>query len=66
MSPPAPRKSVTRTACVPCRESKIKCNKVAPICGCCAAKGRQCRFEEIDDKRRYILSHIRCPIQYRD
>ncbi|CAM1510981.1 Fc.00g084940.m01.CDS01 [Cosmosporella sp. VM-42] len=48
------RKHVT-TACVPCRESKIKCDGVSPICSNCKSKGKDCRYQAGDDKRKLSL-----------
>lgn len=64
----APRKHVT-TACVPCRESKIRvCNSLAqgsaaaanllqcdgstPHCQNCQRKGKDCKYQHGDDKRK--------------
>ncbi|KAF2716567.1 hypothetical protein K431DRAFT_289305 [Polychaeton citri CBS 116435] len=47
----APRRNVT-TACEACRESKIKCDAVAPRCTTCVKKDRGCRYRGGRDKRR--------------
>ncbi|KAF2088896.1 hypothetical protein K490DRAFT_38069 [Saccharata proteae CBS 121410] len=49
-----PRRHVT-TACLPCRESKIKCDGAQPICDKCKTKGRECRYSRDEDKRRVSL-----------
>ncbi|KAK7415148.1 hypothetical protein QQX98_006092 [Neonectria punicea] len=48
------RKHVT-TACVSCRESKIKCDGGSPICSNCKNKGKECRYQAGDDKRKLSL-----------
>ncbi|KAL1969997.1 hypothetical protein VTN77DRAFT_6402 [Rasamsonia byssochlamydoides] len=50
----APRKHVT-TACVPCRESKIRCDGATPNCQNCQKKGRECKYQHGDDKRKVSL-----------
>ncbi|KAL4895370.1 fungal-specific transcription factor [Aspergillus ambiguus] len=50
----APRKHVT-TACVPCRESKIRCDGATPNCHNCERKGKDCRYQHGDDKRKVSL-----------
>lgn len=50
----APRKHVT-TACVPCRESKIRCDGATPHCHNCERKGKDCRYQHGDDKRKVSL-----------
>ncbi|EEA28237.1 hypothetical protein TMatcc_003440 [Talaromyces marneffei ATCC 18224] len=49
-----PRKHVT-TACVPCRESKIRCDGAQPNCLNCQKKERICRYQHGDDKRKISL-----------
>ncbi|KAJ5902774.1 hypothetical protein N7495_003302 [Penicillium taxi] len=49
-----PRKHVT-TACVPCRESKIRCDGSTPYCQNCQRKGRDCKYQHGDDKRKVSL-----------
>ncbi|BCS27345.1 transcription factor domain-containing protein [Aspergillus puulaauensis] len=49
-----PRKHVT-TACVPCRESKIRCDGASPNCNNCQKKGKQCKYQHGDDKRKVSL-----------
>ncbi|KAL2866650.1 transcription factor domain-containing protein [Aspergillus lucknowensis] len=49
-----PRKHVT-TACVPCRESKIRCDGASPNCNNCERKGKQCKYQHGDDKRKVSL-----------
>ncbi|KAH6986718.1 fungal-specific transcription factor domain-containing protein [Ilyonectria destructans] len=48
------RKHVT-TACVSCRESKVKCDGVSPVCSNCKNKGKECRYQAGDDKRKLSL-----------
>ncbi|KAF7719640.1 Nitrogen assimilation transcription factor [Penicillium ucsense] len=50
----APRKHVT-TACVPCRESKIRCDGSTPNCQNCERKGKECKYQHGDDKRKVSL-----------
>ncbi|OJJ45437.1 hypothetical protein ASPZODRAFT_153088 [Penicilliopsis zonata CBS 506.65] len=50
----APRKHVT-TACVPCRESKIRCDGTTPNCNNCHRKGKECRYQHGEDKRKVSL-----------
>ncbi|PYI11291.1 fungal-specific transcription factor [Aspergillus sclerotiicarbonarius CBS 121057] len=50
----APRKHVT-TACVPCRESKIRCDGATPNCHNCEKKGKECKYQHGDDKRKVSL-----------
>ncbi|KAK4860918.1 hypothetical protein LT330_004649 [Penicillium expansum] len=50
----APRKHVT-TACVPCRESKIRCDGATPHCQNCQRKGKECKYQHGDDKRKVSL-----------
>ncbi|KAK0645351.1 Nitrogen assimilation transcription factor nirA [Lasiodiplodia hormozganensis] len=50
----APRRHVT-TACLACRESKIKCDGGQPSCEKCKAKGRECKYSQDEDKRRVSL-----------
>ncbi|KAI1102678.1 fungal-specific transcription factor domain-containing protein [Jackrogersella minutella] len=45
------RKHVT-TACVACRESKVRCDGVSPVCWNCKNKGKECRYQASDDKRK--------------
>ncbi|KAL4811439.1 fungal-specific transcription factor domain-containing protein [Aspergillus unguis] len=49
-----PRKHVT-TACVPCRESKIRCDGASPHCNNCQRKKKQCKYQHGDDKRKVSL-----------
>ncbi|PTU17030.1 hypothetical protein P175DRAFT_0446999 [Aspergillus ochraceoroseus IBT 24754] len=49
-----PRKHVT-TACVPCRESKIRCDGASPRCHNCERKGKSCKYQHGDDKRKVSL-----------
>ncbi|KAI1262918.1 fungal-specific transcription factor domain-containing protein [Xylariaceae sp. FL1019] len=48
------RKHVT-TACVACRESKVKCDADVPSCSNCRNKGKQCQYPMGDDKRKLSL-----------
>ncbi|KAE9573443.1 hypothetical protein CGMCC3_g10266 [Colletotrichum fructicola] len=48
------RKHVT-TACVPCRESKVKCDGQTPCCSNCKRKGKNCQFQANEDKRKLSL-----------
>ncbi|KAL2012266.1 hypothetical protein VTN00DRAFT_4984 [Thermoascus crustaceus] len=50
----APRKHVT-TACVPCRESKIRCDGATPNCHNCQKKRKECKYHHGDDKRKVSL-----------
>ncbi|KAL1891083.1 hypothetical protein Sste5346_007908 [Sporothrix stenoceras] len=52
--PETKRKHVT-TACVLCRESKIKCNGATPACSSCLNKGKECRYEAREDRRKLSL-----------
>ncbi|KAI9035934.1 Zn(II)2Cys6 transcription factor [Aspergillus affinis] len=45
------RKHVT-TACIPCRDGKVKCDGARPICQYCSSKGRLCRYKQSNDKRK--------------
>ncbi|EPS33960.1 hypothetical protein POX_a01052 [Penicillium oxalicum] len=49
-----PRKHVT-TACVPCRESKIRCDGSTPVCQNCQRKAKECKYQHGDDKRKVSL-----------
>ncbi|KAL2826108.1 fungal-specific transcription factor [Aspergillus cavernicola] len=48
------RRHVT-TACVPCRESKIRCDGGSPHCNNCERKGKTCKYQHGDDKRKVSL-----------
>ncbi|KAJ5721620.1 uncharacterized protein N7483_009554 [Penicillium malachiteum] len=48
------RKHVT-TACVPCRESKIRCDGSMPHCQNCQRKDKVCKYQHGDDKRKVSL-----------
>ncbi|KAI0533742.1 fungal-specific transcription factor domain-containing protein [Xylaria digitata] len=48
------RKHVT-TACMSCRESKIKCDADVPECSNCRNKGKECRYQASEDKRKLSL-----------
>ncbi|RSL85791.1 hypothetical protein CEP51_003142 [Fusarium floridanum] len=50
-----PRRKHVTTACVPCRESKVKCDGVSPICSNCKNKNKDCRYQAGDDKRKLSL-----------
>ncbi|KAH8691360.1 fungal-specific transcription factor domain-containing protein [Talaromyces proteolyticus] len=52
--PSKQRKHVT-TACIPCRESKVKCNGATPSCSYCLNKGRVCHYQVGGDKRKLSL-----------
>lgn len=54
MEPSTKRKYVT-TACVLCRESKTKCNGATPACSSCLNKGKECRYEAREDRRKLSL-----------
>ncbi|PWY71782.1 fungal-specific transcription factor [Aspergillus sclerotioniger CBS 115572] len=45
------RKHVT-TACIPCRDGKVKCGGGTPTCRNCAIRGKTCRYRQGDDKRK--------------
>ncbi|EWC46760.1 hypothetical protein DRE_04005 [Drechslerella stenobrocha 248] len=34
------------TACLTCRNRKVKCDKVYPLCGPCNKSGRECRYDK--------------------
>ncbi|EPS36402.1 hypothetical protein H072_10086 [Dactylellina haptotyla CBS 200.50] len=34
------------TACLTCRNRKVKCDKVYPLCGPCSKSGRECRYDK--------------------
>ncbi|KAI0423540.1 fungal-specific transcription factor domain-containing protein [Xylaria sp. FL1042] len=53
-SGPSRRKHVT-TACLGCRESKIKCDADVPVCSNCRNKGKECRYQAGEDKRKLSL-----------
>lgn len=48
------RKHVTK-ACTQCRDSKIKCDGVSPVCSSCSRKGKDCRYEVREDRRKLSL-----------
>ncbi|RMY05055.1 hypothetical protein D0867_10142 [Hortaea werneckii] len=48
------RKNVT-TACRTCRDSKTKCDAVKPECTPCIRRGKECKYEAREDKRRVPL-----------
>ncbi|KAI9925584.1 hypothetical protein MW887_005966 [Aspergillus wentii] len=48
------RKHVT-TACNPCRDGKVKCDGVRPVCSNCRAKQKGCSYRLADDKRKIPL-----------
>ncbi|KAK1712803.1 hypothetical protein BDP67DRAFT_516941 [Colletotrichum lupini] len=50
----AKRRHVT-TACISCRESKIKCDGATPSCSNCRTKHRECRYQAGEDKRKLSL-----------
>ncbi|KAK1716026.1 fungal-specific transcription factor domain-containing protein [Colletotrichum acutatum] len=52
--PDAKRRHVT-TACISCRESKIKCDGATPSCSNCKTKHRECRYQAGEDKRKLSL-----------
>ncbi|OHE99785.1 hypothetical protein CORC01_04921 [Colletotrichum orchidophilum] len=52
--PNTKRKHVT-TACISCRESKIKCDGATPSCSNCTTKRRDCRYQAGEDKRKLSL-----------
>ncbi|KAE8148476.1 fungal-specific transcription factor domain-containing protein [Aspergillus avenaceus] len=47
---PSKRRHATM-ACVPCRESKIKCDGKDPPCSNCANRKRECRYEAVDRRK---------------
>ncbi|KAE8380468.1 fungal-specific transcription factor [Aspergillus bertholletiae] len=47
----AVRKHVT-TACIPCRDGKVKCDGDTPTCRNCRIKGKDCSYRQTDDKRK--------------
>ncbi|KAF6807420.1 hypothetical protein CMUS01_14134 [Colletotrichum musicola] len=52
--PETKRRHVT-TACISCRESKIKCDGATPSCSNCRNKRRDCRYQAGEDKRKLSL-----------
>ncbi|KAF3763469.1 hypothetical protein M406DRAFT_226316, partial [Cryphonectria parasitica EP155] len=48
------RKHVT-TACLSCRESKVKCNGAMPACSNCLNKRKECKYQARDDRRKLSL-----------
>ncbi|PVH78285.1 hypothetical protein DL98DRAFT_422331 [Cadophora sp. DSE1049] len=56
---PSPKPEVKRrhvtTACVACRESKVKCNGASPVCSNCLSKGKECQYMAREDKRKLSL-----------
>ncbi|RSM21058.1 hypothetical protein CDV31_000106 [Fusarium ambrosium] len=36
--------SISRLSCTPCRQKKLKCDRVLPQCGRCARAGEECSF----------------------
>ncbi|KAE8420968.1 fungal-specific transcription factor domain-containing protein [Aspergillus pseudocaelatus] len=50
-TPRAVRKHVT-TACIPCRDGKVKCDGNTPTCKNCRIKGKDCSYRQTDDKRK--------------
>lgn len=42
-------------ACQSCRDSKIRCDGVRPVCGGCSRKDKECQYTLKDDKRRVSL-----------
>ncbi|KAI0874509.1 fungal-specific transcription factor domain-containing protein [Hypoxylon argillaceum] len=50
-----PRRKHVTTACIGCRESKIKCDAVVPVCSNCSNKGKECRYQAGEDKRKLSL-----------
>ncbi|KAI1125795.1 fungal-specific transcription factor domain-containing protein [Nemania abortiva] len=53
--PGQPRRKHVTTACLGCRESKIKCDAVVPVCSNCSNKGKECRYQAGEDKRKLSL-----------
>ncbi|KAB8231579.1 transcription factor domain-containing protein [Aspergillus alliaceus] len=51
---PSKRKNVT-TACLFCRESKVKCDGARPNCSNCEIKGKSCYYQLGIDKRKLSL-----------
>ncbi|KAF3921987.1 hypothetical protein ABW20_dc0104644 [Dactylellina cionopaga] len=51
-SPGTPHQSATSTkarpitACLTCRNRKVKCDKVYPLCGPCSKSGRECKYDK--------------------
>lgn len=43
-SPPAPRKTRTRTGCLNCRRKKRKCDEDRPACGACRRRDQICEW----------------------
>ncbi|KAH8671646.1 fungal-specific transcription factor domain-containing protein [Xylariales sp. PMI_506] len=59
MEQPSPRRETKRkhvtTACDACRGSKVKCDGETPACSSCVSKGRDCRYQAREDKRKVSL-----------
>lgn len=51
----SPKRKHASSACQPCRDSKIRCDAVHPVCGNCFKKERDCQYSTKDDKRRVSL-----------
>ncbi|KAF3907743.1 hypothetical protein AA313_de0209326 [Arthrobotrys entomopaga] len=49
-SPPHVASSSTKarpiTACLTCRNRKVKCDKIYPLCGPCSKSGRECKYDK--------------------
>ncbi|OAP65610.1 hypothetical protein AYL99_01582 [Fonsecaea erecta] len=50
--PKSTRRKYVSTACTTCRDGKIRCDGVHPICGNCKKKKKQCVYAQGEDKRR--------------
>ncbi|KIV99416.1 uncharacterized protein PV09_08954 [Verruconis gallopava] len=52
--PATKRKHIT-TACLSCRESKVKCDGAVPACSSCINKSKSCRYLAGDDRRKLSM-----------
>ncbi|KZL83902.1 fungal specific transcription factor [Colletotrichum incanum] len=54
-SKPGTKRRHVTTACISCRESKIKCDGATPCCSNCRNRHRDCRYQAGEDKRKLSL-----------
>ncbi|KAI0145003.1 fungal-specific transcription factor domain-containing protein [Pestalotiopsis sp. NC0098] len=52
-----PRRHTT-TACIPCRESKVKCDGSHPVCQACVLRQRDCSYNLAPDRRKIPLRTV--------
>ncbi|EXJ73871.1 uncharacterized protein A1O5_03633 [Cladophialophora psammophila CBS 110553] len=50
--PKSTRRKYVSTACITCRDGKIRCDGVHPVCGNCEKKKKHCVYAQGEDKRR--------------